>query len=141
MFRLKKQINCPACQTSYFIGINQLTLSHGWVSCAECKNVFNAIERLYKIESEPSSQQITQQKIAHNDVERFFYQKINQSNIDLIDYLDGLDYRLYRKQDLTAHLEKATNAQKKWHHHMLFIIASFGISIGLLVQYFFKYKA
>lgn len=98
------------------------------------------MEHLYKTEFEPLPQQITQQKIAHNDIEEFFYQKINQSNIDLIDYLDGLDYRLYRKHDLTSHLLDSSNQQKKWYDYSLFIIFSISISLGLLVQYFYRDK-
>ncbi|MBL8328149.1 MAG: zinc-ribbon domain-containing protein [Rubrivivax sp.] len=44
---------CSACGTSFRIVQDQLKVSGGWVRCGRCNEVFNALEGLYEIYTQP----------------------------------------------------------------------------------------
>lgn len=47
---------CTACGTSFRVVQDQLKVSGGWVRCGRCNEVFNALEGLYEIFTQPGEQ-------------------------------------------------------------------------------------
>lgn len=47
---------CTACDTVFRVVQDQLKVSEGWVRCGRCDEVFNALEGLFDLEPEPSSE-------------------------------------------------------------------------------------
>jgi predicted Zn finger-like uncharacterized protein len=46
---------CSACGTSFRVVQDQLKVSGGWVRCGRCNEVFNALDALYEIDTQPGS--------------------------------------------------------------------------------------
>lgn len=136
---LRKHTRCPYCSNIYQVSIDHLTISKGWVRCVECRYVFNAVENLYYA-TPLKNQQVNylQQSYPADDIHQFFHQKIEQSNIDLLDYLDGLDYRLHRKSDDPHYQEIYTEQNNETFNglQLLFIFLVLA-SMGLAAKYFY----
>lgn len=104
-----KQTRCPNCQTIYKVSVPQLTVAQGMVCCAKCNFTFNALSNIVKIKNpdlivldepvkkatphfflEPALQnQSTQENFKVLDI---FNHKVENSNIDLLTYLNNLNY-------------------------------------------------
>lgn len=46
---------CPACSTVFRVVQDQLRVSEGWVRCGQCQEVFNALETLFDLDTEPAA--------------------------------------------------------------------------------------
>jgi len=94
-----KQTRCPQCKTIYRVTQKQLTLAQGMVCCAKCDLTFNAITHLYlpvapveQCEELADLAPAIQHDNQKSDVLEIFQQKIENSNIDLLTYLNNLKY-------------------------------------------------
>ncbi len=99
-----KQTRCPHCETSYRITLDQLTIGHGQVLCAECQQQFNAIEHLHEpidlnplpISSWEKHRDPTENPfdtddkriLDHQEIFNFFKQNTPHSPLSLLHYLD-----------------------------------------------------
>lgn len=94
-----KQTRCPQCKTIYHVTQKQLTLAQGMVCCAKCNFTFNAITHLYvpvtlvdKFDELHHVTSVIQHDSEKPNVLEIFQQKIENSNIDLLTYLNNLKY-------------------------------------------------
>lgn len=45
--------SCPICSTAFFVTAEQLAAHRGKVRCGQCEHVFNALDRLVEVETDP----------------------------------------------------------------------------------------
>jgi predicted Zn finger-like uncharacterized protein len=57
---------CPSCGTQFKVVPDQLKISHGWVRCGHCAEVFDASQRLEKVA--PVAQAVTESTTNENQV-------------------------------------------------------------------------
>ena len=100
----EKQTRCPNCASVYKVSVTQLTVAQGMVCCPKCSHNFNALIHLQnsqpaqpKIDPETVVQSqaqnlITTKRQIETNVLDIFNRKIENSNIDLLTYLNNLNY-------------------------------------------------
>ena len=95
----EKQTRCPKCLTVYKVSLTQLTVAQGMVCCPKCNLNFNALTNLVSVElPEPTNSSvlangsIQTRYMTHSHVLDIFDQKVENSNIDLLTYLNNLNY-------------------------------------------------
>ncbi|WP_130802648.1 DUF3426 domain-containing protein [Acinetobacter ihumii] len=95
----EKQTRCPKCLTLYKVSMTQLTVAQGMVCCPKCDLNFNALSNLFS-NDEPVNVSSTQSSLLastnvqyneHNLLD-IFNRRIENSNIDLLTYLNNLNY-------------------------------------------------
>ena len=108
----EKQTRCPKCSTVYKVSLSQLSVAQGMVCCPKCIINFNALTNL--IDSEPADTTLTppnrslfssiqpDSSFAEKQMQilSIFDQKIENSNIDLLTYLNNLNY--FNTEPVTA---------------------------------------
>ncbi len=102
-----KQTRCPKCTTIYKVTLTQLTIAQGMVCCPKCSINFNALTHLVQpaVSSETRGYAIKKSTLPTHIGERkkiglepsanildIFERKIENSNIDLLTYLNNLNY-------------------------------------------------
>ncbi|XZV35273.1 zinc-ribbon and DUF3426 domain-containing protein [Acinetobacter baumannii] len=95
----EKQTRCPKCLTVYKVSLTQLTVAQGMVCCPKCNLNFNALTNLVNVgrpETVNSSAlahgSMQTRYMTHSHVLDIFDQKVENSNIDLLTYLNNLNY-------------------------------------------------
>lgn len=95
----EKQTRCPKCLTVYKVSLTQLTVAQGMVCCPKCDSSFNALTHLINIEQPVMVNSSTlvngsmqTRYMTHSHVLDIFDQKVENSNIDLLTYLNNLNY-------------------------------------------------
>ena len=95
----EKQTRCPKCLTVYKVSLMQLTIAQGMVCCPKCTLNFNALTNLVNVETQEKNQNFTfsggsaaSRYIPQSHILDIFNQKITNSNIDLLTYLNNLNY-------------------------------------------------
>ncbi len=95
----EKQTRCPKCLTVYKVSLTQLTVAQGMVCCPKCNLNFNALTNLVNIELPEATNSsvladgsIQTRYMTHSHVLDIFDQKVENSNIDLLTYLNNLNY-------------------------------------------------
>jgi predicted Zn finger-like uncharacterized protein len=48
--------SCPACNAAFYVSAGQLKAHQGNVRCGQCEHVFNALDRLAKVDDAATSQ-------------------------------------------------------------------------------------
>lgn len=108
----EKQTRCPKCSTVYKVSLSQLSVAQGMVCCPKCIINFNALTNL--IDSETADTTLTppnrslfssiqpDSSFAEKQMQilSIFDQKIENSNIDLLTYLNNLNY--FNTEPVTA---------------------------------------
>lgn len=114
----EKHTRCPRCETIYKVSQKQLTLSQGMVCCAKCDLTFNAITHLQAADTSyiEKTTDIATPPLnlihpnLHSDVHKIFSQKIENSNLDLLTYLNNLKY-FQNKEELSFPVPLLSNEQ------------------------------
>lgn len=108
----EKQTRCPKCSTLYKVTLSQLSVAQGMVCCPKCVINFNALTNLLESDTndtipspanrslfssiQPDSSFVEKQM----QILSIFDQKIENSNIDLLTYLNNLNY--FNTEPVTA---------------------------------------
>ncbi|WP_151980304.1 DUF3426 domain-containing protein [Acinetobacter guerrae] len=99
----EKQTRCPKCLTIYKVSLTQLTVARGMVCCPKCNLNFNALTNLVATEDnsvsplqysplQQSSVSASSFQYSSYNVLDIFNRRIENSNIDLLTYLNNLNY-------------------------------------------------
>lgn len=108
----EKQTRCPKCSTAYKVTLSQLSVAQGMVCCPKCVINFNALTNLLESETSevvpiPSNRSLfssiqPDSSFAEKQMQilSIFDQKIENSNIDLLTYLNNLNY--FNTEPVTA---------------------------------------
>ena len=95
----EKQTRCPKCMTLYRVSMTQLTVAQGMVCCPKCDLNFNALTNLQPtddlqntISSQSSLLASTNVQYNEHNLLDIFNRRIENSNIDLLTYLNNLNY-------------------------------------------------
>lgn len=104
----EKQTRCPKCLTVYKVSLTQLTVAQGMVCCPKCNLNFNALTNLVNVEqpetvnsSALAHGSMQTRYMTHSHVLDIFDQKVENSNIDLLTYLNNLNYFHNERQSKT----------------------------------------
>lgn len=125
----RKLIHCPHCTTQYRVKLEELNLSQGSLRCAKCDQIFNlthttsengqsSVPSYFQINQLDDSAQLANNKLIgnttiHRDVNEFFLQKIEYSNVNLLNYLNHLDKTLYQKETSQTVSKKSNHTQQQ----------------------------
>ncbi|WP_312967034.1 DUF3426 domain-containing protein [Acinetobacter gerneri] len=156
-----KQTRCPNCQTIYKVSVPQLTVAQGMVCCAKCDFTFNALSNIVKIQNpdlivldepvkkvtndffvEPSSEahQSTQDIFK---VLEIFNHKVENSNIDLLTYLNNLNYFSHEPINANPSLNLYSNAHQlnkdRYRPTFKYYLFWGGINFILCLVFLFQY--
>ena len=108
----EKQTRCPKCTTVYKVTPSQLSVAQGMVCCPKCVINFNALTNLLETETiepiQPTNNRALFSSVEpnstfaekHTQILSIFDQKIENSNIDLLTYLNNLNY--FNTEPVTA---------------------------------------
>ena len=108
----EKQTRCPKCSTAYKVTLSQLSVAQGMVCCPKCVINFNALTNLLETETiepiQPTNNRALFSSVEpnstfaekHTQILSIFDQKIENSNIDLLTYLNNLNY--FNTEPVTA---------------------------------------
>ncbi|MFV5191152.1 MULTISPECIES: DUF3426 domain-containing protein [Acinetobacter] len=107
----EKQTRCPKCSTVYKVTLSQLSVAQGMVCCPKCVINFNALTNLLETDSEATPAPVNRSLFSsiqpdssfaekQMQILRIFDQKIENSNIDLLTYLNNLNY--FNTEPVTA---------------------------------------
>ena len=108
----EKQTRCPKCATVYKVTPSQLSVAQGMVCCPKCVINFNALTNLLETETiepiQPTNNRALFSSVEpnstfaekHTQILSIFDQKIENSNIDLLTYLNNLNY--FNTEPVTA---------------------------------------
>lgn len=107
----EKQTRCPKCSTVYKVTLSQLSVAQGMVCCPKCVINFNALTNLLETDSEATPTPVNRSLFSsiqpdssfaekQMQILRIFDQKIENSNIDLLTYLNNLNY--FNTEPVTA---------------------------------------
>ncbi|RZF51675.1 DUF3426 domain-containing protein [Acinetobacter halotolerans] len=108
----EKQTRCPKCSTVYKVTLSQLSVAQGMVCCPKCVINFNALTNLLASEQDetiavPANRSLfssiqPNSSFAEKQMQilSIFDQKIENSNIDLLTYLNNLNY--FNTEPVTA---------------------------------------
>lgn len=145
-----KQTRCPQCQTVYKVSLTQLTIAQGMVCCPKCDCRFNALIHLVTAPTPinppahlsgkfaPSSLKYT-----HQNVIEIFNRRIENSNLDLVTYLNNLSYfqdsniPSFPSLNLAASAQELSKKTKKKHGWSYYLIWG---SINLLLVCIFIFQ-
>lgn len=104
---MTKQTRCPNCHRLYRVSIPQLTVAQGMVCCEKCNYDFNALLNLLpdaEYQLNHAKNKTSQQRIAFTYIQpalhtskpqdlEIFTRSVQNSNLDLKDYLNKIKYR------------------------------------------------
>ena len=108
----EKQTRCPKCATVYKVTLSQLSVAQGMVCCPKCVINFNALTNLLESETATTISTSTNRSLFSSiqpdssfaekqmQILSIFDQKIENSNIDLLTYLNNLNY--FNTEPVTA---------------------------------------
>ena len=108
----EKQTRCPKCSTVYKVTPAQLSVAQGMVCCTKCVINFNVLTNLLEAESNAELPATPNRSIFSSiqpdssfaekqmQILNIFDQKIENSNIDLLTYLNNLNY--FNTEPVTA---------------------------------------
>lgn len=107
----EKQTRCPKCSTVYKVTLSQLSVAQGMVCCPKCVINFNALTNLLETDNDAAPTPINRSLFSsiqpdssfaekQMQILRIFDQKIENSNIDLLTYLNNLNY--FNTEPVTA---------------------------------------
>ena len=107
----EKQTRCPKCSTVYKVTLSQLSVAQGMVCCPKCVINFNALTNLLETDSDATPTPVNRSLFSsiqpdssfaekQMQILRIFDQKIENSNIDLLTYLNNLNY--FNTEPVTA---------------------------------------
>jgi len=108
----EKQTRCPKCSTVYKVTLSQLSVAQGMVCCPKCMINFNALTNLLDSEANETVPSTTNRSLFSSiqpdssfaekqmQILSIFDQKIENSNIDLLTYLNNLNY--FNTEPVTA---------------------------------------
>ena len=108
----EKQTRCPKCSTVYKVTLSQLSVAQGMVCCPKCVINFNALTNLLKTDENDSIPSPANRSLFSSiqpdssfaekqmQILSIFDQKIENSNIDLLTYLNNLNY--FNTEPVTA---------------------------------------
>lgn len=108
----EKQTRCPKCSTVYKVTPSQLSVAQGMVCCPKCVINFNALTNLLNTETNETIPTQTNRSLFSSiqpdssfaekqmQILSIFDQKIENSNIDLLTYLNNLNY--FNTEPVTA---------------------------------------
>lgn len=150
----EKHTRCPRCETIYKVSQKQLTLSQGMVCCAKCDLTFNAITHLQAANTcyfEKAAKTATSsinliQPNLHSDVHKIFSQKIENSNLDLLTYLNNLKYfqnkeelslpvcLLSNEQDYAQNSNSGQKSLANWKYYLIWCGINILLFVILLLQ-------
>lgn len=128
----KKQTRCPYCSAVYNVSINQLTVSKGWVRCADCRLVFNAVENLYQ-KPQFNFKNSSQQHYHEDDIRAFFHKKTGTAQVDLLEYLNDLSQD---NNSTNNEQEQLIPERKFFAEYRLFVFLFIMVGCALIIQYF-----
>lgn len=134
----KKQTRCPYCSTVYNVSINQLTVSKGWVRCADCRLVFNAVEHLYIKSHFVFNNNASEQQRYHNeDIRAFFHKKAESAQMNLLEYLNESKNSSQRQINEQTH--KSSQYKNLFLEYRLFILLFVMAGCALILKQFTPY--
>jgi predicted Zn finger-like uncharacterized protein len=55
--KMRLVTSCPACNAAFYVSVGQLKAHQGNVRCGQCNDVFNALDRLAKVDDATSTEQ------------------------------------------------------------------------------------
>lgn len=151
----EKQTRCPKCSTVYKVTLSQLSVAQGMVCCPKCVINFNALTNLLETETEvlpvqPNRSLFSSIQPDSSFAEKqmqilsIFDQKIENSNIDLLTYLNNLNY--FNTEPVTAlpnlnlsedNLLLDQNTAVKQHGWLYYTLWGFG-NIALILVFAFQ---
>lgn len=142
----EKQTRCPKCSTVYKVTLSQLSVAQGMVCCPKCVINFNALTNLLESPSNETIPATTNRSLFSSiqpdstfaekqmQILSIFDQKIENSNIDLLTYLNNLNYfntepvtalpNLNLSEDALLIDEEAADKQHGWLYYTLWGIGN-----------------
>ncbi len=107
----EKQTRCPKCSTVYKVTLSQLSVAQGMVCCPKCVINFNALTNLLNTDNDTIAAPVNRSLFSsiqpdssfaekQMQILKIFDQKIENSNIDLLTYLNNLNY--FNTEPVTA---------------------------------------
>lgn len=148
----EKQTRCPKCLTVYKVSLTQLTVAQGMVCCPKCNLNFNALTNLVNVEqpetvnsSALAHGSMQTRYMTHSHVLDIFDQKVENSNIDLLTYLNNLNYFHNEPINALPNLnlaEQATSPEQdngkkhSWLYYTLWSSANLILILVLLFRFF-----
>ena len=153
----EKQTRCPKCLTVYKVSLTQLTVAQGMVCCPKCDLNFNALTNLILAEDHSASSiqysalnqcAISPSALQYSsfNVLDIFDRRIENSNIDLLTYLNNLNYfqneeissfpQLNLAESESPSLDNSPKKRKK--HSLLYYVIWSSINLVLLGILFFQ---
>ena len=153
----EKQTRCPKCTTVYKVTPSQLSVAQGMVCCPKCVINFNALTNLLETETiepiQPTNNRALFSSVEpnstfaekHTQILSIFDQKIENSNIDLLTYLNNLNY--FNTEPVTAlpnlnlseenfivHPEPTNEKQHGWLYYTLWGLGNISLILIFAFQ-------
>jgi predicted Zn finger-like uncharacterized protein len=153
----EKQTRCPKCATVYKVTPSQLSVAQGMVCCPKCVINFNALTNLLETETiepiQPANNRALFSSVEpnstfaekHTQILSIFDQKIENSNIDLLTYLNNLNY--FNTEPVTAlpnlnlseenfivHPEPTNEKQHGWLYYTLWGLGNISLILIFAFQ-------
>lgn len=130
----KKQTRCPYCSTVYNVSINQLTVSKGWVRCADCRLVFNAVEHVYTKSHSVFNNTSEQQKYHNEDIRAFFHKKTESAQMNLLEYLN--ESKSSSQRQINEQIHRYSKYKNLFLEYRLFILLFVMASCAFILKQF-----
>lgn len=133
----RKQTRCPYCSAVYNVSINQLTVSKGWVRCADCRLVFNAVEHIYTKSYFVFNNTSEQPKYHNEDIRAFFHKKAESAQMNLLEYLN--ESKNSSQRQTTEQTHRSSQYKNLFLEYRLFILLFVMAGCALILKQFTPY--
>ncbi|GAA5629626.1 hypothetical protein Acal02_00221 [Acinetobacter calcoaceticus] len=151
----EKQTRCPKCSTVYKVTLSQLSVAQGMVCCPKCVINFNALTNLLETDSDATPTPVNRSLFSsiqpdssfaekQMQILRIFDQKIENSNIDLLTYLNNLNYfntepvtalpNLNLSEDALSMDQENNDKQHGWLYYTLWGIGNIALILVFAFQ-------
>lgn len=152
----EKQTRCPKCSTVYKVTLSQLSVAQGMVCCPKCVINFNALTNLLESQTSETIPTPTNRSLFSSiqpdstfaekqmQILSIFDQKIENSNIDLLTYLNNLNYfntepvtalpNLNLSEDTLLIDEETVDKQHGWLYYTLWGIGNITLILVFAFQ-------
>jgi len=152
----EKQTRCPKCSTVYKVTLSQLSVAQGMVCCPKCVINFNALTNLLMSEDSETTPVSTTRSLFSSiqpdssfaekqmQILSIFDQKIENSNIDLLTYLNNLNYfntepvtalpNLNLSEDALLMDQESAEKQHGWLYYGLWGIGNIALILVFALQ-------
>lgn len=151
----EKQTRCPKCSTVYKVTLSQLSVAQGMVCCPKCVINFNALTNLLETDSDATPTPVNRSLFSsiqpdssfaekQMQILRIFDQKIENSNIDLLTYLNNLNYfntepvtalpNLNLSEDVLSMDQENNDKQHGWLYYTLWGIGNIALILVFAFQ-------